>query len=83
VANGSLVVDYVEFQASDHCERYRARLDLTTLAVTSEARWEGTTDARGCTTKRRLKKLAPHGDGSISNPILRLHADWGDVHDAK
>ena len=36
----SFVVDYIEHQASDRCERYQARLDLATLVVTSEARWE-------------------------------------------
>ncbi len=71
----SFVVDYVEFQASDWCERYRARLDLVKLVVTSEARWEGTTDARGCHPKKRLAQLAPHGDGCPGKPILRLHRD--------
>ena len=71
----SFVVDYIEFQASDRCERYRARLDLVKLAVTSEGRWEGTTDARGCHSKKRVAQLAPHGDGSPGKPVLRLHRD--------
>jgi len=78
----SFVVDYIERQASDRCERYRARLDLVKLVVTSEARWEGTTDARGCHPKKRLTQLAPHGDGSPGKPILRLHTDWTDLHPA-
>jgi hypothetical protein len=78
----SFVVDYIELQASDRCERYQARLDLVKLVVTSEARWEGTTDARGCHPKKRLTQLAPHGDGSAGKPILRLHTDWTDLHPA-
>jgi hypothetical protein len=78
----SFVVDYIELQASDRCERYQARLDLVKLVVTSEARWEGTTDARGCHPKKRLTQLAPHGDGSSGKPILRLHTDWTDLHPA-
>lgn len=75
IESDSFVVDYLEFQASDYCERYQARVDLKKLAVTSEARWEGTSDPRGCHPKRRLTKLAPHGDGTADRPILRLHTD--------
>ena len=82
VDDDSFVVDYIELQASDRCERYRARLDLVKAVVTSEARWEGVTDARGCHPKKRLTQLAPHGDGSAGKPILRLHTDWTDLHPA-
>ena len=41
VANGFLVVDYVELQASDQGERYQTRLDLTTLKLVSDAREAG------------------------------------------
>lgn len=80
VVAGGFVVEYVEFQASDQCERYHARLDVKTLALKSEERWEGTSDASGCHTTKRLKKLAPKGDGARDRPILHLHADWGDVN---
>jgi len=80
IEKDSFVVDYIEHQASDRCERYQARLDLVKVVLTSEARWEGTTDARGCHPKKRLTQLAPHGDGSAGKPILRLHTDWTDLH---
>jgi hypothetical protein len=83
VANGRFVVDYVEFQASDRCERYRATLDLATLSAVSEERLEGPTDPRGCHASTRIKALAPKGDGSRGHPILRLHTTWRDVHGSR
>jgi hypothetical protein len=83
IAKGDFLVNYVEYQASDQCERYQARISLATLAVRSEARWEGTSDARGCRAKKRLKKLAPKGDGDSGEPILRLHVTWADLNRAR
>jgi len=61
VVDGRLVVDYVEFQASDHCERYQASLDIRTLAIISQTRREGPTDARGCHAATPMKKMARRG----------------------
>ena len=83
IADGRFIVDYVEFQASDRCERYRATLDLKSLTAVSEERLEGPTDARGCHASTRIKALAPKGDGSQGHPILRLHTTWRDVHGSK
>jgi hypothetical protein len=83
VLRGLFVVDYVEFQASDRCERYQARLDLTSLAVVSEVRREGLTDGRGCHLEKRIPMLARKGDGASGRPILRLHTEWVDGAGAK
>lgn len=80
VVHGRFVVDYVEFQASDHCERYQASLQIRTLAIVSQTRREGPTDARGCHAATAMKKLATPGDGSPGRPILRLHTTWTDLH---
>jgi len=83
IVRSVFVVDYVEFQASDRCERYQARLDLSTLEVLTETRGEGTTDARGCHAKKRMNRLAHKGDGTGGKPILRLHTEWADVDGVK
>lgn len=80
VRDGAFAVNYVEAQSSDQCEIFRATVNLRTLAVESQARWEGERNRAGCTRKRRVAKLAPFGTGERDNPLLRLHVEWRDIH---
>jgi hypothetical protein len=80
LSDGKFSVTYVDFQASDHCERYEATVTLVPFSVFSQTRWEGESNAQGCKTKRRLKKLAPLGSGEQGQSVLRLHVEWVDVY---
>lgn len=73
-------VRYVEYQASDWCEDYEARLDLVDVAIRSQTRWEGQRVGDTCKRSKRREKHPPAGDGSRGNPILRLHVTWADLH---
>jgi hypothetical protein len=80
VQNGTFVVNYVESQSSDQCEIFRATVNLKTLTVESQARWEGDRTVAGCARKRRVAKLAPFGTAERGSPLLRLHVEWRDLH---
>ena len=80
VAGEDFVVEYVEYQASDQCEQYKARLDLKSLQVLSHARWEGESVGDRCVPKKEVSKLARPGDGARGRPILRLHVTWADLN---
>jgi hypothetical protein len=80
LADNTFSLTYLEFQASDLCERYEASVRLVPLEVVEQKRWEGGSDSRGCTIQRPLTELAPLGNGEPGHPILRLHVEWADLH---
>ena len=68
-----LSVKYVEFQSSDGCEVYEATVQLFPLAIEKQARWQGTVRGDRCEQRKRIDRLPPAGDGSITSPVLVLH----------
>jgi len=67
--------DYLEWQASDGCERTVVDVDWNTGKVVSSKRWTGHSRAqRTVCAQQKVMKADPHlGVGSSSDPLIVLH----------
>lgn len=70
-----LDVQYEEFQSSDRCETYVAKVSLTgpKLTVTAHSRTVGTVEKGECHLENQSATVDPLGDGSRDHPLLTLH----------
>jgi len=70
-----LELEYIEWQASDGCERTIVSVDWRTGKVVSSKRWTGESRANRtvCARQRAMKARVNIGAGTSSDPLITFH----------
>jgi len=66
-------IAYLEYQASDGCQKDDVVINLATFSVEKHERWRGDTVERRSTLTTRLQPREPPGDGSPTRPLVKLN----------
>lgn len=71
-----LVGTYLEFQASDLCERFEFEIGLPEVKAASSQRWSGESADGTCSGWKKLRTAEKLGDGSDGQPLVQTHLEF-------